>query len=290
MIVSILNRSAGFFSQFFFTLNHYLYAKKNKLNFKIDTSNWLFKYKNGWTDYFEEVKINHELCDSNNIIYGGHCKVFQDYKISDYIEAIRDIYILNNSMIHAKKIIVDKFELKNYCGIFIRRGDKLISESMYIPATKYLEKLLEIKKDCKKIFIQTDDYTAYLDIKNYLSNNNLNIDVITLCDKDTHGMIILNFHKHNIINNKNLKYSEIFKDEKIRNFKTIESLNAGEILNHTMDMLIGIDILLESDACVLDYQSNVSRFIKLTHKNNAVYDVFDTQINLDKYVCPAYSF
>jgi hypothetical protein len=103
-------------------------------------------------------------------------------------------------------------------------------------------------------------------------------------------MIILNFHKHNIINNKNLKYSEIFKDEKIRNFKTIESLNAGEILNHTMDMLIGIDILLESDACVLDYQSNVSRFIKLTHKNNAVYDVFDTQINLDKYVCPAYSF
>lgn len=28
MIISILNRASGFYSQFFFTLNHYLYAKK----------------------------------------------------------------------------------------------------------------------------------------------------------------------------------------------------------------------------------------------------------------------
>jgi hypothetical protein len=80
------------------------------------------------------------------------------------------------------------------------------------------------------------------------------------------------------------------ENPKILNYKSVESMNPTEILTHTTDMLVGVDIILDSEVCVLDYQSNVSRFIKLAHKKNLVYDVLNTEIDMDKTICPAYSF
>ena len=57
MIISILDKTSGFFSMFFFTINHYIYCIKNNINFKLDTSNWLFKFEKGWEDYFESIDI-----------------------------------------------------------------------------------------------------------------------------------------------------------------------------------------------------------------------------------------
>jgi hypothetical protein len=70
-------------------------------------------------------------------------------------------------------------------------------------------------------------------------------------------------------------------------------MNPSEIYNHTITMIIGIDLLINSNICVLDYQSNVSRFVKLAHNNiNNVYDIITKTNNIDinKKICPAYSF
>ena len=57
MIISIFDNKSGFFSMFFFFVNHYIYALKNNLNFEINNANWLFKYNLGWEDYFENMCI-----------------------------------------------------------------------------------------------------------------------------------------------------------------------------------------------------------------------------------------
>ena len=58
-------------------------------------------------------------------------------------------------------------------------------------------------------------------------------------------------------------------------------------------MLVGIDIVLHSNICITDYQSNVARFIKLAHTNpKNVYDVTQPDFNLDnnKVIMPSYGF
>jgi hypothetical protein len=293
MIISNLDKSAGFYSQFFFTLNHYLYAKYNNIAFEINSKKWLFKYKNGWLDYFNKIKYNLNNEHMINDVIVQHSNILGNFKINEYIGAIKDIYHLNDFVIDTKNIILKKYNLLNcnYSGIFIRRGDKLISESEYIPSSKYLEYLLKKNKDCKNIFLQTDDYSSYLELKKYIIDNNLNINIYTICNELTYGMIIFNNYKNIITTNDNLKYNKYLKNDKIINSKSIEQYDNDEIFNHTLDMLTGIDILLHSDICVLDYQSNVSRFIKLAHDNiNNVYDVNNTYVDLNKKICPAYGF
>jgi hypothetical protein len=70
-------------------------------------------------------------------------------------------------------------------------------------------------------------------------------------------------------------------------------MNNEEIYNHTLEMLIGIDIVLKSNIVVTDYSSNVARFIKLKHSNSDnVYDVISKSNNIDynKMICPSRGF
>ena len=294
-IISILNRDSGFFSQLFFLLNHFLYADENKCEFIIDSGNWLFKFNNGWSDYFliydNLVGTNPEN-NLNNTIVLKHGNILKQYKIIDYISAIKKIYKLNNYVFENIKNVKINFniEINEYSGIFIRRGDKLISESDYIPAEKYIQLLLKINPDCKIIFLQTDDYSSFIELEEFILKNNLDIKIYTLCDKNTHGMVIFNYHLQTIKNNK-LKYDEYLKTANILNSKSVDNYNCDEIKSHTLTMLTGIHILLDSKFCVLDYQSNVSRFIKLAHNNiDSVYDVNLFDLDLNKSICPAYSF
>ena len=93
-IESVLDKSAGFYSELFFLLNHYLYCKINKQNFKINSEEWTFKYKNGWTDYFEPVELKF---NDGEYIKKGHGDIVDNYKLSDYQIAINEIYIYNNN-------------------------------------------------------------------------------------------------------------------------------------------------------------------------------------------------
>ena len=53
------------------------------------------------------------------------------------------------------------------------------------------------------------------------------------------------------------------------------------------------NILINSNICICDFQSNVSRFVKLAHKNSDnVFDIINPNSDIDynKKVCPGYSF
>ena len=65
-IASFLDRGygSGFYSLLYFSMNHYIFCKKNKVDFTIQSNDWLFKYKEGWMDYFEDNTI--KFLENNN--------------------------------------------------------------------------------------------------------------------------------------------------------------------------------------------------------------------------------
>jgi hypothetical protein len=299
MITSVLAKSSGFYSQLFFLLEHYLFSINNKCNFIISSSEWLFKYQLGWEDYF----VNVDITNGNNNVNMSvtHYKVIGNCPVSLYKSAIKNVYVYNNLVKEKIELTKNKLSLQeNYDAIFIRRGDKLISESDFISTEKYIEILLNKNPNCHSIFLQTDDYNCVLDMKKYISEKKLNINLITLCNENNKGgMIIFNAHKNNLkgamIGNKNNANKHYISSviDNLHSATPIDTLNNEEVYQHTLDMLIGIQIVLEANIVVCEYSSNVSRFIKIAHKNsNNVFDVNkpDKDIDWNKTICPAFDF
>ena len=300
MIISDMGEGCGVFAMYFWTLNHYIFCKKNKKNFKMDTSKWKFKSIIGWTDYFENVELTYY--DSTNIPEKtfGHMNSLIDCTIQDYKNAIPELYIYNTNTIAEINKVNSHFNLTsgNYDSIFIRRGDKLVSESKYYQGKEYIELLLKKNPNCKIIFLQTDDYNAYIELNKYIDDNQLNIMIYTICDKNSRGIIVSNNYRNELIesvndpNHVNKDYLNSIK-ENIKNTKSVDEMNSDEIYKHTIDMIVGIDILINSNICICDFQSNVSRFVKLAHKNSDnVFDIINPNSDIDynKKVCPGYSF
>ncbi len=299
MIITLLLNNQGFYSIFFFVLNHYLYCKKNNLNYKMNTDNWLFKSVNGWTDYFETIELNYENDKSTKIIhYDQYNTILDNFTLNHYRDAIKEIYLYNDKTKLQILKIKNLYNLFNdYSSIFIRRGDKLISESNFYNASIYIDMLLKKEPNCKRIFLQTDDYNAVVEAKEYLNKQKLDIEIITICNEDTKGMIIRSeqhTNLNNVLNNKSYsKNKNYILNNKIclSRFKPVDKMNSDEVYNHTIQMLIGIDIVLNSNICILDFESNVSRFIKLAHRNhNNVFDINNKLINFNQISFPANNF
>ena len=276
MIVSILDRSAGFYSMFLFTLNHLIYCKKHNISFRIDSTRWLFKYINGWTDYFQPFELTYN--NHRPVKYIKHYQTAGDFPLYEYIHVIKEIYVYNDVVVSEIEKVKCGFNLQKntYDAIFIRRGDKLVSESIYIPIEKYADLLLQKNPACETIFLQTDDYRAFIELEDYIKTRGLNIRAITLCDPNIRGMVI---------------FEHSLREKLQTTTKMVTELNPEEMYKHTLDMLIGVDILLNSNICVCDYQSNVSRFVKLAHSNpNNVHDVMNPteDIDMNRVECPAF--
>lgn len=300
MITTLLLNKQGFYSIYFFVLNHYLYCKKNKKNYTINTDKWLFKSKNGWTDYFENFELFFDQDESTEVQYYDQMNTILDnFSLYEYRNAIKETYIYNKITFDKIYEIKQKFNLldMNYSSIFIRRGDKLINESNYYSASKYIDILLIKEPLCRRVFIQTDDYNCVLEAKEYIKNKHLDLEVITICDENNKGMVICSYF-HNWLNSneisKNKEYLLKVK-ENLQIFKPVDQMNSDEIYEHTIQMIIGIDIVLNSHICVTDYESNVSRFIKLAHNNpDNVFNINNNNNNttrdLNIILFPAYTF
>jgi hypothetical protein len=327
MIITVLKNHAGFYSELFFLLNHYLHIKKTHSSYKVLSHKWLFKYKLGWEDYFKNIDVignyyhehyeyrmygetwydslspihihMHTYDNNQNIRTFNHLYAIGQFSMYDYKNAIKEVYVYNDTIREIIENTKKNLSLTNYSGIFIRRGDKLISrESNFIGSEKFIELLLIKKPDCKTIFLQTDDYNCYLEIKKYIEDKNLQINIVTLCKEDTKGgMIIFNYHQQKLNAEKdnndtnNLYLLQSIND--LNNYKPVNTMNNEEIYQHVIDMLTGIDILLNSDMVICDFSSNVSRFIKLAHNNsNNVLNIVNPEkdIDWDSVVCPGYDF
>jgi hypothetical protein len=277
----------GFFSMLFFVINHYLHAEKNKESFYLDTSDWLYKYKEGWSDYFESININREHEHSERKTF-GHNQIASEFAVFDYKKIIPEIFRYNTKI---KEYITSKYKELNlekgkYNSIYIRRGCKLAYESKIYPSELYVEMLLEKDPTTQIIFVQTDDYSAYQDIYNYIKEKNLNIRVVTLCEQGQVGMsVTLDLNHMQTSIPRNQLYFNTIKSKVV----TLNKMNTEDIYKHTLSLLAEIDITCNSKVCITDYQSNVARFIKLFHTEyDNVYDIENQQMNLEIESCPAY--
>ena len=299
MIISVLDKSAGFYSVFFFTLNHYLTAKQNNESFVIDSHNWLFKSKYGWTDYFEPYEFDTSNTVDTDVKRYKHNMCPSNFNMWEYQSAIRSIYRLNPAVKKEIEETMNRLSLVagEYDSIFIRRGDKLCEESSIISTELYIRTVLEKNPNCKTIFVQTDDYNCYLEVKSYIEKNGLNINIITLCNPSHKGVVVFERkfdHDLSRLKDKNSCNVNYFENiyEDLQKFKPVEKMNSEEIYRHTVDMLVGIDIVMNSNICILDYQSNAARFVYVAHYKNTtnVYDVRypKENINMGWTSCPAY--
>jgi hypothetical protein len=341
MIVSVLDKVAGFYSILFFTINHYMACKKKNESFKLDSSEWLFKSVNGWTDYFKSIdftvdndtkepqhmgqgaeslqlltsrcamvaslpvgtegsNLEHRRCSECSEEKFGHNSLLDNFNMHEYKRTIHNDFYLYNDTVQ-KEIDDTKERLGlvsgEYDTIFIRRGDKLFCESQYYDTEKYVVLLLQKHPECTTIFLQTDDYNCFLDIEKYIRDHDLNIKVITLCDPTSTGIVVferdfkVDVHNCKIGGNQsNIQYVEKIADN-LHRTKPVSKMNAEEIYRHTVDMLVGVDICLYSNYCILDNQSNVARFISIAHNDHT--KLFDVRYPNENIVmgwtmCPAY--
>jgi hypothetical protein len=299
MITSVLDKSAGFYSILFFTINHYIYCKRNNISFTLDSSNWLFKSKEGWNDYFKPIDfVSGENNTENRTV--KHNELLGNYDMWEYQRTIRNhLYLYNDEVL--KRIAETKQAIGlvdgEYDAIFIRRGDKLCSETSFLETEKYINLLLRKNPECKTIFLQTDDYNCFLDLEKYIKDRELNIQVITLCHPDVRGMVVfdkaLAVETDNCVirdKKRNCEYFEkVFPD--LKKFTPVDKMDSAEIYEHTIEMLIGVDIVLHSKFCILDNQSNVARFISIVHNDHMkLFDVRypDENIQMHWTMCPAY--
>ncbi len=134
MIISELGKLGGFYSELFFTINHYLTAKRRNESFILWAKNWMFRSVYGWTDYFKSCdELNtDEPMGTYQIV--KHNMVLENFNMWDYRDAIRNnMYLYNETVETAIKNVKTKLGLVagEYDAIFIRRGDKLCKESQF---------------------------------------------------------------------------------------------------------------------------------------------------------------
>lgn len=283
LIVSKLSNK-GFYAMLRCTLNHYLYCKKNKINFKINSNEWLYKVNNGWTDYFDNTELNFNKIDNNRVKEFEIELINTSFTVEDYRSALKEVYRYNKNTINEINIVKTKYNLvKNtYDSIYIRRGDKLASESVLTDEYIYIELLLKKNPTCKIIFLQTDDYTCFINLLKYIDNNNLNIKLITTCDENNIGAITNNDYKKQLINsiNTNEKNKKYFNLNEIKKIVPISEMNKEQLYSHTMELICGIDIIINSNICICNRESNVSRIIKMAHNvPENVYDIISKSNN-----------
>ena len=295
-VTSVLARKSGFFSMLFFTFNHAIYANANHLNFRIDSEKWLFKYKDGWTDYFEPYTIQNQVqIFPINTMYPN---TLADYSIADYKQIIPRIYRYNKATKEYIESMRRRINLPDvYDAFYIRRGDKIISgESKHVGVQQYVDLLYSRNPHASVVFIQTDDYGVIEEIMEYVRKLNRHLDIRTLCKKSERGTIVFNGCKNGENTNpKGSKEEEYMLQNKahFEKNKTIEELNPTEMYEHIITMITSIEFVCNSNICITDYQSDVGRFIKLFHRQSSdVINVIEPEKDVDysKKICPAHSF
>ena len=253
----------GFFCQMWKLLSKYLVAKQFNLPFYIDDSEWMFKHTNGWRDYFTTLNIINSTTVLQQPLYIDIEERYTDsFTLNEYRYAIKEVFQFNSIVKERFYKTLEKYNLteNNYDAIMIRR--KIYGESEYISTEQYVNKLLQ--KDIKKIFVQTDDYNAYKEVCNLVNGR---AQVFTTCPEDKLGCFVFNYSPEvgSTLSEQNDTYLKNLTS--LPKKKSVNQYNSEEMKEHVEEMLIGLEICLHSRYLVLDYQSNVTRYLVVNHNN-----------------------
>jgi len=295
-VLFVFNKNTGFYASYFFFLCAVLFCKENDYELHIDDIQSAFFSRNyrmsKYINYPYKLResINYDYvfnpCSKNFVSMG----LVYKYTMQEYKNIINEQYLLTDFVKNKVNETIKNINLPDqYDAVMIRRGDKLATESVLLGANLYAKKLFEVNPNCKFIFVHSDDNIACDEFIDSIKDKNINCYKITDTEQDGGTFLFTSF-----INSKSTIEQNSEYYEKVKNTvkKCTANMNKHEKHDHFMRMIIAFEIIQKSNILVTDYQSNSTRFLKLYHNNmNNVYSVLDdTQINMDRKLCPCYGF
>jgi hypothetical protein len=257
----------GFFSDAFRLLENYMISKHQGVTLYLNSAEWTFAHTLGWSDYFTTMAEKPESPVPEIDIGGEDTRLFT---VAQYKQAIKDLFVFQPYLLEKARDLQKELGLDKYIAVFIRRGDKLLGESLFIHMQFYAQRALE--KNPSTIFVQTDDYRAFLEFKDIIHSVNNAIRVLTTCPETKFGMFFTELdmkegrafsYQHNnmtYVYSQNLQYLSTNATQ-----KPLVDYTSDEMREHVEEMLVGIIICHTADFIVLDHMSNVSRFIHFSH-------------------------
>ena len=259
-------------------------CKHQGVTLYLNSAEWTFAHALGWSDYFTTMAEKTESPVPEIDIGGEDIRLFT---VAHYKQAIKELFVFQPHLLEKACVLQKYLGLDTYVAVFIRRGDKLLGESLFIHMHFYAK--LALEKNPSTIFVQTDDYRAFLEFKDIIHSVNNVIRVLTTCPETKFGMFFTSldiekarpaFYSHNNITYKfsnNIEYLSTNLPQK----PLVDYTNA-EMRQHVEEMLVGIIICQKADFIVLDHMSNVSRFIHFSHPRGkeAILAIEDMNINI----------
>ena len=281
----------GFFSETFRIAHAALVAEFHSIPLVIDSSKWLFKIQNGWRDWFSsyaEVTPGQDILDYDIFLHQDSQQM-QGFQVKDYRAILPKIFQYTPELLEEVKRVQESLGLtKPYCGMFIRLGDKLVKESVKLPIDIYAKKVLEKFPDCQTVFLQTDDIRVVSELQNWYTANGHSIRVVSTCPKDKFGAFVFWFQPElgteiasrgdpTRPHQPNEEYFETY--QALPPQKTVCSYTTQEMEAHVKEMLIGLELCRRAKGVVLDYTSNTSRYLALSHPGG-----FESVWNIDTWI------
>jgi hypothetical protein len=253
-VFRLSNSRAGFFCMFFIMCNAYIASKKMGSKFYINDSKWSYKFDIGWHDYFTTLNVAPFIPKLVNAlqIECDHERFYKpDFPLQEYVNCIHELFVLKPHLTSRVNALVQKLP-SDFIAIFVRRGDKLIEETKYIPFSDILKHIPY--SESSTFFIQTDDYGVIEEAKTLLHD----IKIFSTVSQTKRGSF------HNI------------------------QRPLQKIREETEEMLVGLSVCLRSSSCWTDDTSNVGRFLKLSNPNVHIYPE-DYDVDLSYVMCPAWT-
>ncbi len=189
----------GFFSDAFRLLESYMVCKQKGVKLYLNSSEWIFGHTLGWSDYFTSMAEKPEGSPLPEIAIDG--EEIRQFTVAQYKQSIKELFVFQSHLLEKARTLQRELGLDRFVAVFIRRGDKLLGESLFIPVQFYAQ--LALSKNPTTIFVQTDDYRAFLEFKDIIYSINTSIRVITTCPETKFGMF---FTALDITNGRSFSY------------------------------------------------------------------------------------
>ncbi|MHB1954180.1 MAG: hypothetical protein ACYCOU_10565 [Sulfobacillus sp.] len=281
---------AGFYSTIFFLIHMYIFCEKYGKLLYLDDRRWGFKHTNGFEDYFvpdERVVRKSYDNDCSSYVMTRHGNIPNiSFTLAEYREHIPRFYRIRPDIVEQAEQAKRTMQLPDtYDAIFVRWGDKLVggttAESRYIGVDKYFERLAVCSGSAgeggtQNVFVHSDDYDEVIKFVRYNEEHSLNYKIYYIATKDESGGTIV---------------TEWYRSGFMRDKKSVDQMDGRELKAHTEKMLIAIELIKGAKNVVVDYQSNVSRFIKLYCDVGRVHNVFWKEPDENVLsCCPSYGF
>lgn len=274
-IMAHVQGGLGFFSDSMRLLEAYMICKKNGQKLYVKSDVWLFKHTLGWNDWFTTLPDKTE--ETLPSVQCGS-EVDRHFTVLEYKEAMKELFVYQPYLHELAAKVAGDLELgDSYVSIFIRRGDKLLGESIYTPTQAYVD--MALSKSPSVIFVQTDDYRVVQEIRELVKGRDASVRVVSTCPQEKNGFFLnpvenseircLNYVMEdgsNLVNRGNLNYIKSTPRQ-----KPFIEYTPSEIKEHVEEMLIGLILCQKSQYVVLDNMSNTGRYLFFSRNDGVLF-------------------